>query len=63
MFLESQPLPTSISADAPNGAVLPQDPAQQGRSPDVPAQPDATLDPYYRYHTALTLPLPDAVFD
>jgi len=45
MFLESQPLPTSISADAPDVAVPLQDPAQRGRSPDVPAQPDATLDP------------------
>ncbi|GAB4464018.1 MAG: hypothetical protein OHK0037_17520 [Elainellaceae cyanobacterium] len=55
MFLESQPLPASISADAPDVdvALPPQDKAQQGRfpkgslreSPAAPAQSDAALDP------------------
>ncbi|BAU44259.1 hypothetical protein [Leptolyngbya sp. O-77] len=53
MFRESQPLPASISADAPDVALPPQDKAQRGRfakrslreSPAAPAQSDAALDP------------------
>lgn len=42
--LESQPLPISVSADAPDVAVSPQDKAQRGQ-PAAPAQSDAVLDP------------------